>query len=141
MGAAGEGRRRTVGPHAAQALLAADVLQTIAKMGADGRNYVLSSALVAELTRDPTSAWNEYKGYRRVGKVNEWQVAELLEGIDVFPTNCGPKRLRGYLFADFSKAFAHFRVQSSHPLSAIIKQTKKRSRKSAASGEDERIAR
>jgi putative DNA primase/helicase len=105
------------------------LLQTIAKMGADGRNYVLSSALVAELTRDPTSTWNQYQSYRRVGKVNEWQVAELLEAIDVFPTNCGPKRLRGYLFADFTKAFAHFRVQSSHPLSANIKHTKKRKSK------------
>jgi hypothetical protein len=105
------------------------LLQTIAKMGADGRNYVLSSALVAELTRDPTSAWNQYQSYRRVGKVNERQVAELLEGIDVFPTNCGPKRLRGYLFADFTKAFAHFRVQSSHPLSTSMKQTKNRKSK------------
>jgi hypothetical protein len=63
------------------------------------------------------------------GHGQQWQVAELLEGIDVFPTNCGPKRLRGYLFADFSKAFAHFRVQSSHPLSANIRQTKKRNSK------------
>jgi putative DNA primase/helicase len=110
------------------------LLQTIAKMGADGREYVLSSALVAELTCDPTSPWNEYKGYRRVGKVNEWQVAELLEAIDVFPTNCGPQRLRGYLLADFAKAFAHFRVQSSHPLTSKTKQRKTKKQQKALRG-------
>jgi hypothetical protein len=70
--------------------------------------------LVAELTREPTSPWNEYS---RLGKVTQRQVADLLEALDIFPTLCGPERLRGYLLADFDKAFSHFggAILSSSP--------------------------
>jgi hypothetical protein len=87
------------------------LLRTIAQLGSDGRKYILSSTLTKELTGDPTSPWNEYPGYRRIGKVTERQVAILLNALDIFPTLCTPKRLSGYMLADFAKAFAHFPVQ------------------------------
>ena len=87
------------------------LLQTVAKLGADGRKWIYSKALVAELTQDPTSPWTEYPGFRHHGKITERQVAILLKGLDIFPTLCGPQRLSGYVLADFAKAFAHFPVQ------------------------------
>lgn len=99
------------------------LLQTIATIGA-GKEYILSADLVAELIRDPTSPWQEYPGYRRIGKITQRQVADLLEALDIFPSLCGPKRLSGYKLADFAKAFAHYRVQPSQALAR--KQTKKK---------------
>ena len=87
------------------------LLQTVARLKADGNTWVYSKTLVAELTRDPTSPWVEYQGHRHTGRVTERQVAYLLKAIEIYPTLCGPQRLSGYVMADFAKAFAHFPVQ------------------------------
>jgi hypothetical protein len=86
------------------------LLQTVARLKATGTTFVYSKFLVAELVRDATSPWTEYKGAHSTGKVTERQVAILLKGLDIFPTLCGPHRLSGYVMADFAKAFAHFPV-------------------------------
>jgi flagellar biosynthesis GTPase FlhF len=90
------------------------LLETIAKMAADRRRYVLSESLIDELLGDPTSPWQEYENRRgRISKVTQRQVAHLLEGLQIRPTACGPRRLRGYLISDFHKAFKHYRIHSS----------------------------
>ena len=45
--------------------------------------------------------------------MTERQIAKLLKGLDIFPSLCGPRRLSGYVMADFAKAFAHFPVLGS----------------------------
>jgi Protein of unknown function (DUF3631) len=87
------------------------LLRTIAKMAADGRKYLLSEDLNAELLSDPTGPWSEYENKRgRVGKITQRQIAHLFESLQIFPTLVSPRRLRGYRLADFSKAFAHYRI-------------------------------
>ena len=90
------------------------LLETLAEMAADGRKYVPSESLIDELLGDPTSPWQEYENRRgRISKVTQRQVAHLLEGLQIRPTACGPRRLRGYLISDFHKAFKHYRIHSS----------------------------
>ena len=86
------------------------LLQTVARLKATGSTFVYSKTLVGELVRDATSPWTEYKGAHGTGKVTERQIAILLKGLDIFPSLCGPRRLSGYVMADFTKAFAHFPV-------------------------------
>jgi hypothetical protein len=92
------------------------LLQTIARMAADGRTYVLSEELHTEVLRDPTSPFHEYENKRgRVGKITQRQIAHLLGDLGIHPTLCGPQRLSGYLIFDCGKAFTHYRILSSSP--------------------------
>jgi hypothetical protein len=86
------------------------LLQAAVKIGA-GRLYILSKALLAELTRDPTSPWNDYPGFRHRGKITERQIAMLWKSLDVFPSRCSQKRLAGYMMADLEKPLLHFPVE------------------------------
>jgi hypothetical protein len=103
------------------------LLQTISKMAADGRKYVLSEELHNEVLRDPTSPFHEYVNPRgHVGKITQRQIAHQLDPLQIRPTSCGPKRLQGYLIADCGKAFLHYRIPSSTPKMPTPKLKKKK---------------
>jgi hypothetical protein len=87
------------------------LLQTIAKISADGRKYVLSEELYNEVLCDPISPFHEYENKRgRVGKITQRQIAYLLGGLRIHPRACGTQRLQGYYIVDCLKAFAHYRI-------------------------------
>jgi hypothetical protein len=79
-----------------------------------GREFIASKELQARLVADPTSEWVDFRGK---GPISEKQISVLLAPYEIYPDVYHPTKrasdsARGYLVAQFERAFAHFLPQN-----------------------------
>jgi hypothetical protein len=100
---------------------------------ATGRREITSESVVAELHKDPTSIWAEYK---YGGPITQRQVAHLLDAFDIDPVVVHPTKRsnsspRGYKASQFIDVFTRFLPADPHIRTRLdVKQrsAKKRSK-------------
>jgi putative DNA primase/helicase len=89
----------------------------------EDRDWITSSELIKQLTNDPISPWNNYRG----GRVTQWQIPVLLKPLGIKPVLVGPRRVGGYRRKEFleKEIFARFLGRRSLSLSPTSDGKKK----------------